>query len=79
MLVGFVLALISGSIVAGFVVAAVVFAVAVYLVWERREFGDEAGDLRGDDEEARVHARNAGAYSQSGHGGHVGAGGGFGG
>lgn len=74
---GFVLGWLSGSVGIGIVASTFVFLVAAYLVWERREHGDEAGGLRG--EAARGEARNAAAYSQVGHGGGYIDGGGFGG
>lgn len=79
MFAGLALARLSGSIGVGFVAFVAVLLIMVYLAWERREFGDEADDPRGED--ARANARNAGAYSQAGHGGYFGGdgGGGFGG
>lgn len=68
LLTGFALASITDSLLVGFVAAAVIFSITIYLAWERNTRGDEAGYL-GDGEEGRVHARNAGAYSQAGHGG----------
>ncbi len=67
LLVGLAIGWLAGSVGFGVVAAVVVFLVSAYLIWERREHGDEAGSLRS--EEARVEARNAAAYSQVGHGG----------
>jgi prepilin signal peptidase PulO-like enzyme (type II secretory pathway) len=58
----------TDSVVLGVVVAVVATLIAVYLSWERGTFGGEAGDFP-DGERGRIEARNAGAYSQIGHGG----------
>ncbi|MBA2693825.1 MAG: hypothetical protein H0U65_15255 [Rubrobacter sp.] len=58
----------TDSVVLGVVVGEVAALISVYLSWERGTFGYEEGDFP-DVERGSVEARNAGAYSQTGHGG----------
>lgn len=65
----------SGSVGFGMVASVIVLLVAAYLIWARREFGDETNAERF---HARDAAANAGVY-HSGHSGGFDGEGGFGG